>query len=120
MTESGISTPHDIARLHHAGFDAFLIGESLMRQPDPGAALAAAAGAQAMSLWIKICGNTSLDDAQLAAEAGADAVGFVLAPSPRQVTPEQVAAIVAQSAATDLKRSASSSTPPLTKSPPPS
>ena len=49
-----------------------------------------------MSLWIKICGNTSLADAQLAAEAGADAVGFVLAPSPRRVTPEQVAAIVPQ------------------------
>jgi phosphoribosylanthranilate isomerase len=47
-----------------------------------------------MSLWIKICGNTSLADAQLAAEAGADAVGFVFAPSPRQVTAEQVAAIV--------------------------
>ena len=47
-----------------------------------------------MSLWIKICGNTSLDDAQLAAEAGADAVGFVFAPSPRRVTPQQVAAIV--------------------------
>jgi len=39
-----------------------------------------------MSVWIKICGNTSLADARLAVEAGADAVGFVLAPSPRQVT----------------------------------
>jgi phosphoribosylanthranilate isomerase len=47
-----------------------------------------------MSLWIKICGNTSLEDALLAAEAGADAVGFVFAPSPRQVTREQVAEIV--------------------------
>jgi phosphoribosylanthranilate isomerase len=47
-----------------------------------------------MSLWIKICGNTSLEDAMLAAEAGADALGFVFAPSPRHVTREQVARIV--------------------------
>jgi indole-3-glycerol phosphate synthase len=40
VTESGISNAADIARLRSAGFDAFLIGESLMRQPDPGAALA--------------------------------------------------------------------------------
>jgi indole-3-glycerol phosphate synthase len=47
VTESGIATPEDVARLRVAGFDAFLIGESLMRQADPGAALAAlVAGAQ--------------------------------------------------------------------------
>ncbi|MGB8262220.1 MAG: indole-3-glycerol phosphate synthase TrpC, partial [Terracidiphilus sp.] len=41
VAESGIAAPEDLARLRAAGFDAFLIGESLMRQPDPGAALAA-------------------------------------------------------------------------------
>jgi phosphoribosylanthranilate isomerase len=46
-----------------------------------------------MSLWIKICANTSLEDARFAVDAGADAVGFVFAPSPRRVTAAQVAAI---------------------------
>jgi indole-3-glycerol phosphate synthase len=41
VAESGISTADDMGRLRAAGFGAFLIGESLMRQPDPGAALAA-------------------------------------------------------------------------------
>jgi phosphoribosylanthranilate isomerase len=44
-------------------------------------------------MWIKICGNTNLEDAQLAAEAGADAVGFVFAESPRRVTAAQVSKI---------------------------
>ncbi len=45
-------------------------------------------------MWIKICANTSLEDAQLAVDAGADAVGFVFAESPRQVTRMHVREIV--------------------------
>jgi indole-3-glycerol phosphate synthase len=41
VAESGISTAADLASLRGAGFDAFLIGESLMRQGDPRTALAA-------------------------------------------------------------------------------
>ncbi len=44
-------------------------------------------------MFIKICANTNLDDARLAAELGVDAVGFVFAPSKRRVTAEQVAEI---------------------------
>lgn len=39
VSESGIETAEDMNRLRAAGFHAFLIGESLMRQPDPGTAL---------------------------------------------------------------------------------
>jgi phosphoribosylanthranilate isomerase len=46
-----------------------------------------------MSIWVKICANTSFEDAQLAVDAGADAVGFVFAPSPRRVMIHQAAVI---------------------------
>jgi indole-3-glycerol phosphate synthase len=39
VAESGIATAAELNLLHAAGFDAFLIGESLMRQPDPAIAL---------------------------------------------------------------------------------
>ena len=44
VAESGIGSPDDIARLERAGAAGFLVGESLMRQPHPGQALAALRG----------------------------------------------------------------------------
>lgn len=41
IAESGINTPADIKRLLEAGASGFLVGESLMREADPGAALSA-------------------------------------------------------------------------------
>jgi phosphoribosylanthranilate isomerase len=45
-------------------------------------------------MFVKICGLTNLDDARHALSVGADALGFVLSPSPRQVDPERVAEMV--------------------------
>jgi phosphoribosylanthranilate isomerase len=48
-----------------------------------------------LSVRVKICGITNLDDARAAVEAGADALGFIFVENtPRFVTPEQVAPIV--------------------------
>jgi len=44
VTESGIATREDVARLRAHGVEAFLVGESFMRAPDPGAALSALFG----------------------------------------------------------------------------
>jgi indole-3-glycerol phosphate synthase len=41
VTESGIATRDDVARMRAAGVDAFLVGEAFMRAEEPGSALAA-------------------------------------------------------------------------------
>ncbi|MFL6281106.1 MAG: indole-3-glycerol phosphate synthase TrpC [Vicinamibacterales bacterium] len=45
VAESGIRTRQDVARLSRIGYDAFLIGEGLIAQADPGAALRELVGA---------------------------------------------------------------------------
>ncbi|MCB1013941.1 MAG: phosphoribosylanthranilate isomerase [Acidimicrobiales bacterium] len=45
-------------------------------------------------MFVKICGTTSEEDALLAVAMGADAVGFIFAPSPRQVQATRVRDIV--------------------------
>ena len=51
---------------------------------------------------IKICGTTSEDDALLAVAMGANAIGFIFAPSPRQISPQRVADIVKRLPREDL------------------
>ncbi len=47
-------------------------------------------------MFVKICGITNSKDALLSVALGADALGFVFAPSPRQVTRDNVKAILSQ------------------------
>src|SRR5579864_3922064 len=47
-----------------------------------------------MRTWIKFCGTTSLEDALASIEAGADAVGFIFAPSKRSIPPAEAQEII--------------------------
>ena len=46
--------------------------------------------------WVKICGTTNVDDALLSVALGADALGFVFAPSKRQIAPARARDIAAR------------------------
>ena len=47
-----------------------------------------------MQTWIKFCGTTSLADALASVDAGAEALGFIFAPSKRQITPDRAQEII--------------------------
>jgi phosphoribosylanthranilate isomerase len=56
-----------------------------------------------MTLWIKICGLTTEAGVIAAVEAGADAIGFVFAPSKRQVSPQRAAELASNAPANVMR-----------------
>jgi indole-3-glycerol phosphate synthase/phosphoribosylanthranilate isomerase len=81
IAESAIETRAQGALAELTGANAILVGSTLMRAPDPGAKLAELITRP----LVKVCGLTRQDDVDVAVEAGADLVGFILAQeSPRR------------------------------------
>jgi len=80
IAESGIESRAQGAAAELAGADAILVGSTLMRAPDPAVKLAELLSRP----LVKVCGLTREEDVAAAVDAGADLLGFVLAPeSPR-------------------------------------
>jgi indole-3-glycerol phosphate synthase/phosphoribosylanthranilate isomerase len=81
VAESGIASRAQGAAAELAGANAILVGTTLMRASNPGAKL----GELLSRPLVKVCGVTREQDVAVAADAGADLVGFILAAeSPRR------------------------------------
>ena len=86
VAESAIGARAHAAEAELAGADAVLVGSTLMRAPDPAAKLEELIARP----LVKVCGLTREEDVAVAAEAGADLAGFVLA----KETPRRAPAVL--------------------------
>ena len=89
----------DAQRLAGCGYDVALVGSALMQASDPlqlaKALLAAGRTPGDEAMWIKICGMTGQESVAASLAARVDAIGFVFAPSVRQLSAEQAAQLAA-------------------------
>jgi indole-3-glycerol phosphate synthase len=86
VAESGVTARAHGAAAELAGADAILVGSALMRAPDPFAKLRELLARP----LVKVCGLTRAEDVAVAAEAGADLAGFILA----RETPRRAPAVL--------------------------
>ena len=86
VAESGITARAQGAAAELAGADAILVGSALMRAADPAAKLRELLARP----LVKVCGLTREKDVAVAAEAGADLAGFILA----RETPRRASAVL--------------------------
>jgi indole-3-glycerol phosphate synthase / phosphoribosylanthranilate isomerase len=103
--ESGLRSGYEAAFAAQSGFSAILVGEAVTKDPALITELnenflnatarrfwPSIAAKQSLPL-VKICGITNQADASASEGAGADILGFVLAESPRQVSPNAIRGI---------------------------
>ncbi len=86
VAESGIHSRAQGAAAELAGADAILVGTALMRARDPGAMLHDLLSRP----LVKVCGLTRQEDVDVAVDAGADLLGFVLV----EKSPRRAAAVL--------------------------
>lgn len=91
---SGVATRGDVTALVADGANGVLVGESLMRAPNPAELLRTLRGDPPPPPLCKVCGLRDAEAAAAAVEAGADFLGMIFAPSKRQVAEKDAIAIV--------------------------
>lgn len=94
VSESGLETPEDIQVLRDNNIGVALMGETFMRSPNKVEKLAYLYGPTYYTPKVKMCGISKVETISAVVESKPDYMGFVFAPSKRQVTVDQAKTLV--------------------------